>query len=124
MTWIGGDALRNANLCCSAGGVAGTFSSMIRTTPTLALLAFLLLGFAFGWFLWLWLSGAVFSPSMPAPGTEAPVSKSPSRAGYCCTTVGTACEQVADPGLCFRGGGKAFNALKTNCDYYCLNVKS
>lgn len=82
----------------------------------------IILGLVAGWFLWSWLSGLP-DASPVHPSAKEAASKPRSRAGYCCTNPGNACEQVTDPDLCFRGGGLAFNAVERNCDYYCINVK-
>ncbi|MSR87411.1 hypothetical protein EXS70_04565 [Candidatus Peribacteria bacterium] len=81
----------------------------------------LIVGAVCGWFLWLWLNPGALSPVSLDDPTKA--TKAKSHTGYCCTKIGSACESVSDPGLCFRGGGKAFNAVQRNCDYYCYNVK-
>ena len=81
----------------------------------------ILLGLVAGWFLQSWLSPPAVSPVQSGAATTA--TKAASRAGFCCTKLGSVCEEVTDPGLCFRGGGKAFNAVQRNCDFYCVNIK-
>lgn len=95
---------------------------MARNHLLIALLT-IILGLSAGWFLWSWWNGAAVPPALPPVGTEATATKPKSRAGYCCVATGAACESVTDPGVCFRAGGKAFNAVQRNCDYYCLNVQ-
>lgn len=96
---------------------------MIRTKLLLLLSLVILVGFAVGWLMWLWLSQAPISDSGLVPGDVAQPTKQESREGYCCLSPGSACQQVTDPGLCFRAGGKGFNVVSRNCDYYCMNVK-
>ena len=88
----------------------------------LTVVVVILVGLVCGWFLQQWWGGGV--PVSPVQvGTPPAATKPLSKAGFCCATPGSACTQVTDPGVCFRAGGRAFNAVQANCDYYCTHVK-
>lgn len=92
---------------------------MSRTKLVVCLVAVVVVGFAFGWFL----MGQ--GPEPRAISTDAPpvqATKPVSKAGFCCVEVGSACRSAENPGECFRAGGRAFNTVQKNCDYYCTNV--
>lgn len=97
---------------------------MTRTFVVSALVVLLVLGLVFGWFLQQWLEGGVVQRRVAGENGEVELHRSASKAGFCCMTIGSACTPVPNPGACFRDGGRSFNAVRRNCDYYCLNVKS
>ncbi len=96
---------------------------MSRTKLVVALLIVIVLGAAFGWFLQQWWDGAPSVSPVEVGEPAAPSVKTASKAGFCCVTLGKGCLAADNAGMCFRSGGKAFNAVKNNCDYYCSNVK-
>lgn len=95
---------------------------MTRTKVVFTLLAVLILGLVFGWFLQQWLEGKMAVSPVDPNAAEAPLTKPASRAGYCCVQPGNPCIESANPGVCFRTGGR-FNTIQANCDFYCTNKK-
>lgn len=96
---------------------------MSRTKLVVVLVVVIVLGAAFGWFLQQWWDGRVTVSPVEVTEPGAAVTKPKSKAGFCCVEIGKGCLSADNAGMCFRSGGKAFNAVQSNCDYYCINAK-
>ena len=108
--------------CCSHPRFLATLSAMTRAKVVAAILLTVSLGFLVGW----WLFGMPAEPVVRPVTHEAAASSARPRvlSGFCCLTMGEACDEVANPAECFAQNGNGFNSRKATCDNFCVKIGS